>query len=261
VMEVVFLSMGMSVVIAQTAAPYLYKAVVDYDPDMYMVMEEMIIDMTIYLGPFVLLLLTFIMPVMWVAEDTQAYRINQYQDSVRLGFYLRKGVLSKILGFFGLVLVFTLARQFSAALATGGDEMSYMELMQSPDLMTNTLVWFLIILLMSFPLPFLVTLVYLSRYHERWVNNVRVQASEFMELGTMEIRKPKLANIQYLKRSEMVDESGGFFQSKHGKIILLAFIILVAVICIYISFIMAFPSDPLLPFWDSVSESLSIDLA
>ena len=120
VLNVLFLSMGMSVVIAQMVAPYLYALVSDWDPDLYFNIEEMIIDLTIYLGPFTLLILMFVMPTFWVAEDTQAYRVNEYQDSVRLGYYLRTGVLSKILGFFGLVIVYNLAQQFATALLAEG---------------------------------------------------------------------------------------------------------------------------------------------
>ncbi|MFX1551931.1 MAG: hypothetical protein ACFFB9_16395, partial [Promethearchaeota archaeon] len=51
VLNVLFLSMGMSVVISQIVAPYLYAPVSAWDPDLYFNIEEMIIDLTIYLGP------------------------------------------------------------------------------------------------------------------------------------------------------------------------------------------------------------------
>ncbi|TFG05502.1 MAG: hypothetical protein EU539_09235, partial [Promethearchaeota archaeon] len=120
VLEVLFLSMGMSVVISQLIAPYIWVRVASWDPELYFNIEEMIIDMTIYLGPFTLLILMLVMPVFWIAEDIQAYRITPEQDSVRLGIFLRSGILSKILSFFGLVLVFNLAQEFATALV-GGD--------------------------------------------------------------------------------------------------------------------------------------------
>ncbi|MFX1470674.1 MAG: hypothetical protein ACFFB8_18710, partial [Promethearchaeota archaeon] len=52
VLNVLFLSMGMSVVISQAVAPYIYGPVSAWDPDYYSNIEEMIIDLTIYLGPF-----------------------------------------------------------------------------------------------------------------------------------------------------------------------------------------------------------------
>ncbi|MFX0001573.1 MAG: hypothetical protein ACFE88_15800, partial [Candidatus Hermodarchaeota archaeon] len=52
VLNVLFLSMGMSVVISQIVAPYIYAPVIAWDPDYYSNIEEMIIDLTIYLGPF-----------------------------------------------------------------------------------------------------------------------------------------------------------------------------------------------------------------
>jgi hypothetical protein len=247
VTEVLFISLGMSVIIAQITAPFLWSAI--YDPyitqyEWYWNIEELMIDITIYMGPFTLLILTFIMPVFWIAEDTQAYRINEYQDSVRLGYYLRTGPISKILGFFGIVLVFNLAQELSTALLTGGEQMSYGELMSHPDLAiqlyTTTLLWFVLIIGMCSAAPFLVTLVYLSYYHERWVNNVRIKASEFMQLGTLEIRKPKTINLKYMNRPEMLDETGGFFQTKKGKLILLVLIVVAAISCLYFAYVLGF---------------------
>ncbi|MFX0069581.1 MAG: hypothetical protein ACFFAO_00610, partial [Candidatus Hermodarchaeota archaeon] len=241
VMEVLFLSMGMSVMISQIVAPYVYTRVAIWDPEMYFNIEEMIIDMTIYLGPFTLLVLMLVMPVFWIAEDIQAYRITPEQDAVRLGLFLRSGLLSKILSFFGIVLVFNLAQEFATALA-GADGSS--GLTSSPEVMMqiyiNTLIWFLLIIAMCAAIPFLVTLVYLVVYHERWVNNVRVKASEFMQIGTMEIRKPDMSNMVYLKKPEMIDETGGFFRTTVGKIILLLLIVVAAIACIYMSFILGF---------------------
>ncbi|MFX1280539.1 MAG: hypothetical protein ACFFA3_14275 [Promethearchaeota archaeon] len=244
VLNVLFLSMGMSVVISQIVAPYIYERIIAWDADYYFNIEEMIIDLTIYLGPFTLLILMFVMPVFWIAEDTQAYRVNEYQDSVRLGYYLRTGILSKILGFFGLVIVYNLAQQFASALLAGGDPIEISALMDNPllaiQVYTTTFIWFAIILGMCAGIPFLVTLVYLVFYHERWVNNVRVKASEFMELGTLEVREPREANLKYMKNSEMIDETGGFFQTTHGRVILIVLIIVVALICFYLAFILGF---------------------
>ncbi|MFX1337455.1 MAG: hypothetical protein ACFFDK_02470 [Promethearchaeota archaeon] len=247
VMEVLFISIGMSVIIAQITAPFLWSII--YDPYItqygwYWNIEELMIDITIYMGPFTLLILTFVMPVFWIAEDTQAYRVNEYQDSVRLGYYLRTGPISKILGFFGIVLAFNLAQELATALLTGGEQMSYGELMSRPELAiqlyTTILIWFVMIIAMCAAAPFLVTLVYLSYYHERWVNNVRIRASEFMQLGTLEIRKPKMINLKYMNRPEMIDETGGFFQTKKGKLILFLLIIIAAFICLYFAYVLGF---------------------
>ena len=244
VLEVLFLSMGMSVTISQIVAPFLYSPVITTYPDMYWNIEEMIIDLTIYLGPFSLLILTFIMPVFWISEDLQAYRVNEYQDAVRLGYYLRTGLLSKILGFFGIILVFNLAQEFATVLLLGTEELEYSELMSSPELAFQlyytVAIWFGLIVGMSAGTPFLVTLLYLSFYHSRWVNNVRIKASEFMPLGTMEIEKPKTTNLRYLTHPEMIDESGGFFQTPLGKIILIILIAIAGGICIYLAFILGF---------------------
>lgn len=247
VMEVVFLSLGMSVIISQIVVPFLWAPVYAWDPDMYWNVEEMIIDLTIYLGPFTLLVLTFVMPIFWISEDVQAYRIDQYHDAHRLGYYLKSGLLSKILGFFGIVLVFNLAQEFATALLLGVEEIEYAELMARPDLafelFATTFIWFGIILLMGMAIPFLVSIIYFSYYHQQWVNNVRVRASEFMDLGTLEIRVPKQANLKYMKNPDMIDETGGFggfFQTTKGKIILIALIIFAALVCIYIGFILGF---------------------
>lgn len=250
VTEVMFLSMGLSVIICQIAAPFIYSQVVAVHPDWYRNIEEMIIDMVLYLGPLTLLILTLIMPVFWIAEDTQAYRINQYQDSVRLGFYLRTGLVSKILGFFGIILVFNLAQEFATVLVTSESSLSYAQLMADPavaiNVYTTTFIWFGLLIAMSAAIPFLVTLVYLSLFHERWVNNTRIKASEFMQEGTMNIRKPSAEHMKHLENLEMIDESGGFLSTKAGKIVIFILIIVVAIISIYMAFIWGF-EDALFP--------------
>ncbi|MHA1669104.1 MAG: hypothetical protein ACTSV5_00855 [Promethearchaeota archaeon] len=65
---------------------------------------------------------------------------------------------------------------------------------------------------MTAEIPFLVTLVYLSIYHHRWVNNVVIKVSEFMELGTLNIKSPVLTNLKYFKHPEMLDLKEGFFK-------------------------------------------------
>jgi len=242
VIEVMFLSMGMSVMISQLVAPYIWGPVSEYDPELYFNIEEMIIDMMLYMGPFTLLILMLVMPVFWIAEDVQVYRVTPAQDSVRVGLFMRSGLLSKILSFFGLVLVYNLAEEFSAALLGGSGGTS--ELMSSPgraiQFYSSTFIWFGLIIAMSAAIPFIVAFIYLAFYHERWVNNVRVQASEFMPVGTMEIRKPKTARMEYMNKPEMIDESGGFFQTKQGSILLLVLIIIAAIVCIYLAFILGF---------------------
>jgi hypothetical protein len=241
VFEVLFLSMGMSVMISQLVAPYLYPRVNRMDPTLYFNIEEMIIDMTIYLGPFTLLILMLVMPVFWIAEDIQAYRITPNQDSVRLGIFLRGGLLAKILSFFGIVLVFNLAQEFATALL---GEAGAAGLEESPEaamqVYINTFIWFALIIAMCAAIPFLVTLVYLTFYHERWVNNVRIRASEFMLVGTLEVRKPEMSTMEYLKKPEKIDETGGFFRTTLGKIILLILIIIVAIVCLYLAFVLGF---------------------
>jgi hypothetical protein len=239
VFEVLFLSMGMSVMISQLFAPYIYSRVAIKYPNMYFNIEEMIIDMTIYLGPFTLLILMLVMPVFWIAEDVQAYRITPEQDAVRIGLFLRSGILSKILSFFGIVLVFNLAQEFATALL-GERGTSGTSPETAMQVYITTFVWFALIVAMCAAIPFIVTLAYLIFYHERWVNNVRVRASEFMPIGTLEVRKPDMSQMEYLKKPEMIDETGGFFQTSHGRIILLLLIIISAGVCLYLAFILGF---------------------
>ncbi len=240
VMETMFLSMGMSVMIATYGAPYLYA---NHDiAGMYFNIEELIIDMTLYLGPLTLLILMLVEPVFWMAEDVQAYRITPNQDSVRLGLFLRSGILSKILSFFGIILVYNLASAFATALlgGKGGNSVSVSNPGSAIAVYTTTFMWFGLILAMSAAMPFFIAFVYLAYYHERWVNNVRVQASEFMPIGTLQVVKPGEARFEYLKKPDKVDKTGAFLQTPHGRIILLALIIASAIVCIYLAFIMGF---------------------
>jgi hypothetical protein len=116
--------------------------------------------------------------------------------------------------------------------------------MSSPGLaieMYRTIfIWFGLIILMSAAVPFLVSLIYLSVYHQRWVNNVRIRASEFIQLGTLLIRKPRTEFLKYMNHPEMIDETEGFFQTKNGKILLISLIIIAAMISFYIAFILGF---------------------
>jgi len=242
VLETMFLSMGMSVMIAQTAAPYLYAY-----PEiaaMYFNIEELTIDMMLYLGPFTLLILSFVMPVFWTAEDVQAYRITPTQDSVRLGLFLRSGILSKILSFFGIILVYNLANAFATALLGGetGTSGAVSDPGSAMAVYTTTFMWFGLILAMSAAMPFFIAFVYLAYYHERWVNNVRVHASEFMPIGTLQIAKPGEAKFEYLKKPEKVDKTGGFLQTPHGRILLLALIVVSSIICFYLAMVLGFES-------------------
>ncbi len=239
VMETMFLSMGMSVMIAQTAAPYLFASSIV--KGMYFNVEELTIDMMLYLGPLTLLILGLVMPVFWTAEDVQAYRITPTQDSVRLGLFLRSGILSKILSFFGIILVYNLANAFAKALLGGKAATTGVSDPGSAiAVYTTTFMWFGLILAMSAAMPFFIAFVYLAYYHERWVNNVRVHASEFMPIGTLQIKKIDPTGFQYLKKPEKVDKTGGFLQTPHGRIVLLAMIIGSAIVCIYLAFILGF---------------------
>lgn len=244
VMEVLFLSLGMSTMIAQLVTPYIYSPVAAADPDLYFNMEEMIIDVMLYLGPFTLIILMFVMPVFWIAEDVQAYRVTPTQDSVRVGLFLRGGLLSKILSFFGIILVYNLAEEFASALvgaeAGGGTSAIISNPGAAISIYTTTFIWFGLIIAMSAAIPFLVTFVYLGYFHERWVNNVRIKASDFMPIGTMEVRKPRKARMEYMNMPDKIDESGGFFRTKQGRIILLALIIGVTVLCIWLAFILGY---------------------
>jgi hypothetical protein len=61
-----------------------------------------------------------------------------------------------------------------------------------------------------------------------------------MPIGTLEVRKPDMSQMEYLKKPEMIDETGGFFQTSHGRIILLLLIIISAGVCLYLAFILGF---------------------
>ncbi len=116
--------------------------------------------------------------------------------------------------------------------------------MKDPVLAANvfgtTFVWFGIILGMSAAVPFMISLLYLGIYHERWVNNTRIKASEFMDLGTLQIKKPDESNLRYVKHPEKLDETGGFFQDFFGKIVLIVLAALAAIICIYSAFVFGY---------------------
>jgi hypothetical protein len=217
VQEVLFLSIGIQAFLSQTLAPYFFPALDERYG--YIDISEMMIDTTIYLGPLALLILYLVIPLIWMGEDMQIYRINEYQDNIKLGFYLRASIISKVLGFFGIVLVFNISQQFAAAsigtsIAASTPEyyIAYYQLV---------IITFVRVLLTCAAPPILVTLLYLTFFHAKWVNNVRIKASEFLPSGTLRIMSVGEEELENLGHPEKIQLQKSFFTSTAGIVILI----------------------------------------
>lgn len=229
VKEVIFLSVGISVLVAKSLAgsatdssSYYYKLNAWwelYDVG-YNNVNEMIMDTTIYLGPFALLFLFAIMPMIWLSEDVQIYRIDEVQDPHRLGTYLRAGLLSKILGFFGIVLAYDTANAWATDMGFTGI-----------NLYIQTFIQLGLLMLACSAAPFLVTLIYLLKYHEIWVNNIRIKASEFIPCATMQINHVGPEELEYLTHPEKIGATNTsklvkFMETTAGRVVLVLLCIL-----------------------------------
>jgi hypothetical protein len=233
--EVVFLSVGICILVAKSLGAFFFDNLMQFwdvvmnDP--FEGTADIIIDTAIYLGPFALLILFAVMPMFWIGEDMQIYRVDNLQDPHRVGMYLRTGLLSKVLGFFGIVLAYDTASQW--AQQAGYDGL---------DLYIQTFVQFGLILFACSAAPFIVAVIYLIKYHEIWVNNIRIKASAFLPCGTMEIRTVPPSELENLTHPEKLKENNSdkllnFLKTPTGTAVLIVALILGVLGCFFMGFI------------------------
>jgi len=232
VKEAMFLSIGISIIIAQlivsTKAPFIQNQidVYGYSQNGY----ELVIYSAIFIGPLALLALFFILPMFWIGEDMQIYRIDALQDPYRIGSYFRNGMLSKILGFFGIVLAFNTAGDMAKGLFPTGDMMT---------VYTWTFIYFGFIVLSCSLCPYLVTLIYIAFFHKEAVNVVRIKASEFLPCATMQANYVSKEELQWLTHPEKLKEldKPDVTDKPAGKIIVIVLCGVSAVISFFLSFV------------------------
>ena len=226
VKEVVFLSIGISILTAKILGVFFFDNLSQYwdvvmgDP--YIGLNELVFDTAIFLGPFALLVLFLVIPLFWIAEDMQIYRIDTFQDTRRIGRYLRSGLLSKLLGLIGIILAYDTARGYAIDLhGVGADALA---------LYMTTFTQFGLIIVACAGAPLLVAVVYLLRYHDIWVNNVRIKASEFIPVGTLEISYVKDEEKEWLGHPERIavsqDRLVRFLKTPPGKNVLFILLLL-----------------------------------
>lgn len=259
VKEVLFLSIGICTLISQTLSGFFYdemnNGLIAQGVEPYIDVNEFIIDTTIFLGPFALILLFPIMPLFWITEDMQIYRVNEHQDPFRLGSYLRNGMLSKILSFFGIVLAFKIAyayadafvlKQAAEALMASNSALTFDQAkilasaagLDMAQVLIRTLYQFAMIILSSSAMPFLVALVYLSKFHGQYVNNIRIKASDFIPSATMRIVYAPANELTVLTHPEKLTEiKKDFLDTTGGKVLLFGLAIIAFAITFYIGFI------------------------
>jgi len=243
VQEVLFLSIGIQTFLAQTLAPFFQNYLEAWD---FYGINDMMIDSTIYMGPFALFLLCWVIPLIWMGEDMQIYRINEYQDSVKLGTYLRASIISKVLGFFGIILLFNISQAYAEEVMAYEPE--YAALLLNPSTPEYFMAYygivietFIRVLLTCAAPPTLVTLLYLSIFHEKWVNNVRIKASDFLPVGTFRILTVGDDELDHLGHPEKIELQESFFTSKAGIAVMLALAAVTIGIIYYLAFVILPP--------------------
>lgn len=244
--EVVFLSIGISILTAKILGAYFFQnleaywAIVMGEP--YIGQSELIIDTAIFLGPFALLVLFLVIPLFWIAEDMQIYRIDNFQDSRRIGRYLRSGLLSKVLGLVGIILAYDTAKTYAVDLHGIGAS--------AIDIYLTTGMQFGLIIVACSGAPFIVAVIYLLRYHSIWVNNVRIKASEFLPSCTLEVAYVGENELEYLTHADKLEVSTDrlvrFLSTKKGKVMLMLLLVLGMAACFFMGFIFTgIWSDPI----------------
>ena len=244
--EVVFLSIGISILTAKILGAYFFQnleaywAIVMGEP--YIGQSELIIDTAIFLGPFALLVLFLVIPLFWIAEDMQIYRIDNFQDSRRIGRYLRSGLLSKVLGLVGIILAYDTAKTYAVDFHGIGAS--------AIDIYLTTGMQFGLIIVACSGAPFIVAVIYLLRYHSIWVNNVRIKASEFLPSCTLEVAYVGEEELEYLTHTDKLEVSTDrlvrFLRTKTGKVMLMVLLILGMAACFFMGFIFTgIWSDPI----------------
>jgi len=199
IQEVVFLSIGICVLLAQTLGPRFFGPLRDFwaalgEP--YSGPADFIIDTTIWLGPFAMFILFLVMPLFWIAEDCQIYRVDAQQDIHRLGEYLRTGILSKVLGFFGIVLAFDVCKTYAIEQSLTGPSVYIVAFSQMA----------LLILASAGP-AFLVSSLYVIYIHEVWVNNVRIKASAYIPSCTFRVHYAPASELEFLTHPEKLKDT------------------------------------------------------
>ncbi len=223
--EAVFLSIGLCILTAMILGTFFFDNLEKYwdvvmnEP--YYGPNELVLDTAIWLGPFAMIVLFLVIPLFWITEDVQIYRIDRLQDSRRIGEYLRTGLLSKVLGFIGIIFAYDISRGY--ALEVHGADAAAL------TLYATTFETFILIFIACAGAPFLVSAIYLLRYHKVWVNNIRIKATKYIPVGTMEIAIVEKEDLQLLAHDERIEPVKSllvrFIRSRFGKYI--AFVLLV----------------------------------
>ncbi len=248
--EAVFLSIGLCILTAMILGNFffdrlaLYWDVVMGDP--YYGQNELILDTAIWLGPFAMIILFLVIPLFWITEDVQIYRIDRLQDARRIGEYLRTGLLSKVLGFIGIIFAYDVSRGFAQEVhGINADPLT---------LYATTFETFILIFIACAGAPFLVSTIYLLRYHSVWVNNIRIKASQYIPIGTMEIAIVESEDLTLLSHQERIETIRNrlviFIKTPLGKKVALILLILGLAGTFFMGFVFTGVwSDPI-GYWD-----------
>lgn len=217
--------------------------------------EWAIIDTSIWMGPLALLLLFSLIPFFWINEDAQIFAIDSYQNTVRIGRFIREGPLSKILGLLGILLVFDVAMGFtefrmeeglviydSLKVSPMDGEVSvayFPQFLQNSDqfiIYFLTIREFLLIVLACGGSAYLSSIIYLIFFHKKWVNRLRESSAMILPIGSVLVTKVPDNRLTVLKKTgekRKID----FRESTFGVVLQIILLIATAAACVYLGFI------------------------
>ena len=136
------------------------------------------------------ILASWILPVIWTLRDSRIKYMTPKMNNYELSHKIRRSILSRFLGFTGLFAGFGFLYDTFALVLYGYRNPTYRQMVLLFLLAIATL---LIIITLLAGTASLVTMIYLSKFHEKKVNDLRDELSEFLPYG--------ITNVMFTKTS------------------------------------------------------------
>lgn len=136
------------------------------------------------------ILASWILPVVWTLRDSRIKYLTPRMDNYEMSHKIRRSILSRFLGFSGLFAGIGFLYDIFDELNTVNIRN---EFLRGILLFLIAIVALLVIIILLAGTASLVTMIYLSKYHEKKVNDLREQLSEFLPHG--------ITNVMFTKTS------------------------------------------------------------
>ena len=157
------------------------------------------------------ILIFWIVPIIWIAEDIHVSGMREDGTIHKLKDHVRSGILAKILGLAGFLLLFDTILGFNEELYPG-------EILRVYYLTFFNMLWFLT---MSCALPFIIGVFYFRFFHKKGVNRVRKKIYQIIPVGSTSIKGLGEIDQSLISQAFGEEEKIKFFDKLWPKICLL----------------------------------------